>query len=171
MSPDQEAKLAAIKGQVAEKQGELEGSEDALYSEAAPHGTFSSKALNALVDAANKLSTLFGIPGDYAKFPAGSITDTPPEFNRLLTMFSVAIKDAVDAGVLEEDNLIDLASIVDDSGIQSLAGRISMAAKSPAFKRFLLRKVKETPEEEAAPETAPDTASEEATDKLFSQRM
>jgi hypothetical protein len=84
-------------------------------------------------------------------------------------MFSKAIGDAINEGILPEDATIDLKVITDDSGLQGLAGRIGMAAKSPQFKRFLLRKTSEegTEEEEDVSE---ETGSED-TDKLFTERM
>jgi hypothetical protein len=59
---------------------------------------------------------------------------------RILAMFSKAISDAVDQGMLPEDTVLDFSMVTDDNGLQSLAGRIGMAAKSPSFKRFLSRK-------------------------------
>jgi hypothetical protein len=73
--------------------------------------------------------------------------------------------------VLPEDAKIDLTVITDDNGLQGLAGRIGMAAKSGTFKRFLTKKVKESaPAEEESMEEAP-MDSAESTDTLFAGRM
>jgi hypothetical protein len=74
--------------------------------------------------------------------------------------------------VLPEDAKIDLTVITDDNGLQGLAGRIGMAAKSGTFKRFLTKKVKESApaEEESMEEEAP-MDSAESTDTLFAGRM
>ena len=94
-------------------------------------------------------------------------------------MFSKAIEDAVADGALPEDAMIDLSVITDDSGLQSLAGRIGMAAKSPQFKRFLMRKVSEKGASEMVEDAGEgeDTEAADAEemskgmDKLFKSRM
>ncbi|NDI21592.1 MAG: hypothetical protein EBY76_00860 [Betaproteobacteria bacterium] len=105
-------------------------------------------------------------------------TELPAEFVRLLSMFKAAISDAIDQGILPEDAMIDLSVITDDNGIQALAGRIGMAAKSGGFKRFLSAKTapsKEMKTEEMSTEDASDSPSgpmsEDSTNKLFQSRM
>ncbi len=171
MSPDEKMELEKMRAQAMSRQGEVEESEDELYGASSPKGKFSGKALNGLVEAVNRLLPLFGIEDRYDRF-SGSATSLPPEFVRLLTMFSRAIADAVDAGILPEDAVVDLKIVVDDNGLQALAGRIGMAAKSPGFKRFLLRKVSEAPPEAEGEEgeMSEETASQD-TDKLFTERM
>lgn len=169
MTPDEKAELEKLRAEAMTRQGEIEASEDEMYSSASPKGKFSGKAANALVEATNRLLPLFGINDKYDRFGGGALSSLPPEFMRILTMFSKAIGDAIAEGVLPEDATIDLKVITDDSGLQGLAGRIGMAAKSPQFKRFLLRKTSEegTEEEEDVSE---ETGSED-TDKLFTERM
>jgi hypothetical protein len=153
-----------------------------LYAQASPKGKFSDKSLNALVQAVNRLTPLFGIKDSYPSFDRGMVTELPSEFVRLLSMFKAAISDAVDQGILPEDAMIDLSVITDDNGIQALAGRIGMAAKSGGFKRFLSAKTsgpKGGPmEEEPSPGETEDTMgdmkedmSEDSTNKLFQSRM
>jgi hypothetical protein len=174
MTPDEKMELEKMRAEAMARQGEVEESEDELFAGSSPKGKFSGKALNGLVDAVNRLLPLFGIEEKYDRFGGGTVTSLPPEFVRLLTMFSRAIADAVDAGILPEDAVVDMKIIVDDNGLQGLAGRIGMAAKSPGFKRFLLRKTtapmpaedEGTGEEEMSSETA-----SEDTDKLFTERM
>ena len=96
----------------------------------APAGVFTGKADNALVEATNRLLPLFGIKDMYDRFTEPRMTTLPPEFMRLLTMFGKAFDDAIEEGVLPEDAKIDLTVITDDNGLQGLAGRIGMAAKS-----------------------------------------
>jgi len=169
MTPDEKAELEKLRAEAMNRQGEIEESEDEMYSSASPKGKFSGKAANALVEATNRLLPLFGIKDKYDRFGSGALSSLPPEFMRILTMFSKAIGDAINEGILPEDATIDLKVITDDSGLQGLAGRIGMAAKSPQFKRFLLRKTSEegTEEEEDVSE---ETGSED-TDKLFTERM
>jgi len=86
------------------------------------------------------------------------------------------MSDAIDAGILPEDTMVDMKIVVDDNGLQALAGRLGMAAKSPAFKRFLLRKVSE----KGSKEMVEDAGEEEGMssemgssemDKLMMERM
>jgi hypothetical protein len=170
MTPDEKAELEKLRAEAMNRQGEIEESEDEMYSSASPKGKFSGKAANALVEATNRLLPLFGINDKYDRFGSGALSSLPPEFMRILTMFSKAIGDAITEGILPEDATVDLKVITDDSGLQGLAGRIGMAAKSPQFKRFLLRKTSEGGTEEEDQEMSEETGSED-TDKLFTERM
>lgn len=174
--------LETMGKEVQKRQGEVEDKEDTLYAQASPKGKFSGKALNALVQATNRLTPLFGIKDTYPSFSGATVTELPSEFIRLLSMFKAAVSDAVDQGILPEDAMIDLSVITDDNGIQALAGRIGMAAKSGGFKRFLNQKTagpKGGPmEEEPSPGETEDTKgdmkedmTEDATNKLFQSRM
>jgi hypothetical protein len=177
MTPDEKMELEKMRADSMTRQGEVEESEDELYAATAPKGKFSGKAANALVEATNRLLPMFGIEDKYDRFGGGAMTTLPPEFVRLLTMFSKAIGDAVEMGALPEDAIIDLSIVTDDSGLQSLAGRIGMAAKSPQFKRFLSQKTMETGkremaegEYEEAEEMSEEMGSEDM-DKLMMERM
>lgn len=167
---------------VQKRQGEVEDREDELYSQAVK-GKFSGKGLNALVQATNRLLPLFGIKDSYPSFGPTTMTSLPADFVRLLSMFSKAIGDAVDAGILPPDTVVDLTTVTDDSGLQGLGGRLNIATKSPGFKRWLMKKTA-TPEAEAAGEDTgyesgalgteagkAEEMSEEGTDKLFKSRM
>jgi hypothetical protein len=184
MTPEEKKKLDDLRATAIARQGDIEAKEDEMYSGASPKGKFSGKALNALVDATNRLLPLFGIKDSYDRFGPGPQTTLPPEFVRILTMFAKAIDDAVDAGVLPEGTEVDLGLITDDSGLQSLAGRVGLASKSSQFKRFLMRKVEnavpENPEEDTSYESKgtegteagnAEEMSESGTDKLFKNRM
>lgn len=171
--------LETMGKEVQKRQGEVEDKEDTLYAQASPKGKFSDKSLNALVQATNRLTPLFGIKDTYPSFEKGMQTELPSEFVRLLSMFKAAISDAIDQGILPEDAMIDLSVITDDNGIQALAGRIGMAAKSGGFKRFLNQKtapskamqMEETDTEEDATDAPSGPMSEDATNKLFQLRM
>ena len=172
MTPNEKMELEKMRADAMSRQGEVEESEDELYAAGAPKGKFSGKALNSLVEAVNRLLPLFGLDDKYERFGGGMMSTMPPEFVRLLTMFSKAMADAVEEGILPEDATIELKIVVDDNGLQSLAGRLGMAAKSPGFKRFLLRKVSEgAPETEEAEEMSSDEMDSEGMDKLMMERM
>jgi hypothetical protein len=171
MTPDEKMDIEKMRAEAMSRQGEVEESEDEMYAAGAPKGKFSGKALNSLVDATNRLLPLFGLDDKYDRFSGGA-TALPPEFMRLLTMFSKAMADAIDAGILPEDAMIDMKIVVDDNSLQALAGRLGMAAKSPGFKRFLLRKVSGgAPETEEAEEMSSDEMDSEGMDKLMMERM
>lgn len=172
MSPEDSAKMDSLKTSVQEKQAQVEAQEDELYLQASPRGRFTGKALNSLVQATNKLLPLFGVEEKYPTFPAGELTSLPPDFVRLLSMFSAAIGDATEQGVLSEDNAIDLASITDDTGILGLAGRLNMASGSKEFKRMLMPPKSAKKEAPAPEETSdPETMTDDQTAQLFSSRM
>ena len=172
--------LESMKQRTMQRQGDVEEKEDELYASASPKGRFSGKALNALVDAANRVTPLFGITEKYEKFGPEVQTSLPPAFIRLLSMFAKAIDDAVAEGLLSEDAVVDLMSITDDAGLQGLAGRLNMAAKSPQFKKFLTQPRKVSVEvevetggegEEEGGAKSPEEMSPEETDAMFASRM
>jgi len=177
-TPEEKMQMEQMRARVMQRQGDVEETEDTAFEAAAPKGRFSPKALNSLVDATNRLLPLFGITDKYDKF-SDVVTVLPPEFVRILSMFSAAISDAVDAGVLPPDAVVDLKVVSDDSGILGLAGRVNMAAKTPSLKRFLMQKIVEKGkgemkegeygEEEGSESEGP--MSEGETESLFASRM
>jgi hypothetical protein len=172
MTPDEKSQLDKLRATAMTRQGEVEESEDEMYAEASPKGRFTAKGTTALVEATNRLLPLFGIGEKYEKI--GEVTTLPPDFMRLLTMFAKAIEDAVTEGILPEDAIVDLKVATDDNGLQSIAGRIGMVAKSPGFKKFLMRKVttRGAPAgEETEEEESPEVESETDTEALFASRM
>lgn len=175
MTPDEKMKIEEMRASAMTRQGDIEDKEDEMYAGASPKGSFSGKSLNALVEATNRLLPLFGISEPYDKFGNEKLNALPPEFVRVLTMFSKAIDDAVAEGILPEDATIDMSIITDDNGLQTLAGRVGMAAKNSGFKRFLLRKTeKSAPMEEEMDmekEMSEDEMSEDKTEDLFASRM
>jgi hypothetical protein len=175
MTPDEKMNLEKMRAEAMTRQGEVEEKEDEMYASASPKGRFSGKALNGLVDATNRLLPLFGMEDAYPKFGGEMQTTLPPAFMRVLSMFQKAISDAVAEGILPEDASIDLTIITDDTGLQGLAGRLGMAAKSPGLKRFLKKAVMEAGASEMGEAEEPteeeDMMSEDKTDTLFTERM
>jgi len=172
MTPMESQDLEKMKETAMRRAGDVEEIEDENYAAASPKGRFTPKGLNVLVDASNKFAPLFGIDDKYPKFTGiEPLTTLPAEFVRLLSMFGKAIGDAVEADVLPEDATIDLMTVTDDSGLQSLAGRVGMAAASPKMKKFLMRKVTKTGSEEMNEEEMKEEAAPLDTDKLFKGRM
>jgi hypothetical protein len=174
MTPEEKADIEKMRAMSMSRQGEIESAEDEMYTAASPRGRFTGKGANALVDATNRLLPLFGITDKYDRFGSGAMTSLPPEFVRILTMFSKAISDAVDMGMLPEDAMIDMKVVTDDNGLQGMAGRIGMAAKSPQFKRFLMRKVSEempAEDEGTGEEEMSEEMGSEDMDKLMMERM
>ena len=177
MSPEEKANLESMRSAAMTRQGDFDEQEDEMYAASAPKGSFSGKAANALVMVTNKLLPLFGVKEPYSRFSEPKMTTLPPDFMRVLTMFGKAIEDAIDEGALPEDAKIDLTVVTDDNGLQTLAGRIGMAAASGAFKRFLSKKISERGAEEMGKEgeyaesEAPESEKPESTDALFAGRM
>jgi hypothetical protein len=172
MSPEEKANLESMRSAAMTRQGDFDEQEDEMYAASAPKGSFSGKAANALVLVTNKLLPLFGVKEPYDRFSEPKMTTLPPDFMRVLTMFGKAIEDAIDEGALPEDAKIDLTVVTDDNGLQTLAGRIGMAAASGAFKRFLSKKTKDpAPAEEESMEEEAPMDSAESTDTLFAGRM
>lgn len=171
MTPDQKSELNAMRTQAMTRQGDIESTEDEMYSEAAPKGRFTGKVLNSLVDATNRILPLFGIKDLYDRFTEPQLTSLPPDFARLLTMFGKAFEDAIEEGILSPDAKIDLSVVTDDQGLQGLAGRINMAAKNSGFKRFLSKRVVEPEEGTEETPMAQPPAEEMDTETLFAGRM
>ena len=177
MDPMMKQEREMMSQQLRQGQAQVEDAEDTQYEMVAPKGNFSAKGLNALVDASNKLAPMFGLDA-YPRFTEDQVS-LPPEFMRLLSMFTAAIEDAIEDGVLPEDSALVFDGITDDRGLQMIAGRLIMAAKNGQFKRFLSKK--EKPESETkieieiggegeGPESA-DKMSEDQIMKLMKSRM
>jgi hypothetical protein len=172
MTPDEKMEIEKMRAEAMNRQGDIEESEDEIYSAQSPKGRFTSKGANALVEATNRLLPMFGVGDKYDRF-SGNMTELPTDFVRLLSMFKAAMDDAIAEGILPEDASIDLTIVTDDSGLQALAGRIGMAAKSAAFKRFLAKKtMKMSAEDEGTgEEEMSEEMDSEGMDKLMMERM
>ena len=152
---------------VAEDLNKLEMEDEDMYAQMAPRGTFTSRGLDPLVRNTNKLLPLFGQEPNYPK--VGDVDVLPTDFVRVLSMFSAAVDDAVEAGVLNPEMRIDMEGIMDDAGLMSLSGKIEMLAKDREFKRFLQE---DRPEEEPVEEEMAEMEmSPEDEDAMLMERM
>lgn len=150
---------------------EAKASDSALFIEASPKGKFSSKALNTLVEATNKLLPLFGQEGNYPRFDAGTYEVWPEDFVRIISMFSEASKDAVSDDIFPNELIIDFSNARSDADVQLMAGKISAMAKSIPFKKWL-KEVPEKKEAEPASKEVPDGEMKETDiEELFMNRM
>ena len=149
--------------------GMAEEADEEMFEAMAPRGDFTSRGLDPLVRATNKLLPLFDQSGDYP-----SVEDTevlPTDFVRILAMFQAAVEDAIDGDVLREEMRIDLDGVIDDTGLMTIAGKLDMLSKDREFKKFL----KEPMEEEVAGEEEMDMEeepmSDDEMDSLMMERM
>ena len=139
-----------------------------VFEAMAPRGTFTSRGLDPLVRATNKLLPLFGQTPDY---PQVEDTDVlPTDFVRVLAMFQAAIDDAIEEGVLKPEMKISLDGVVDDTALMTIAGKIDMVAQDREFKKFLQEPFE--PEAEEAPmREEPAEMTEEEEDMIMMERM
>ena len=154
--------------------GEADKEMDDMAEMAAPEGKYSQRSLNVLVDALNKVLPLFD--PTLPKIPMQAVDivgKLPPEIIKAITMINQACKDA---------QLVNLApsidAMVDDRGIEMVAGKLILLAKNRDFIMFLKAKPKDMPETEGTevavkietPAAAPAMAPAEM-DKLMASRM
>ena len=153
-------------------------SEESMYQLAAPKGNYTIKGLNPLVIATNKLLPLFGQEPTYPKF-SGNAKELPTDFVRVLTMFKTAVDDAIAEDEIGADMAFELESLVDDTSLAMLAGKLSKLAIDKAFKKFLSSppkdetKASEAGEEAGMPEeeSGLPAGGKESIDNLFASRM
>lgn len=158
-------------------QGEAEGMVDQLrmaeeeeMQAMAPTGDFSKSALNSLVRAHNKVSSLFDME-TYPDFSEG-LEEFPARFVRELMMIAQAVSDAIDADILDGEMMIDLEGVSSDRDLALLAGRLESISKSKEFRRFLKEATGEEEEpEKEEPSVPAEEASDEDIDALMMERM
>lgn len=160
-----------MKKSLEEEVAGLSMEEDAMFAEMTPKGQFSKAALNSLVKAHNKVSSLFGLP-EYPMFEA-NITEFPIKFVKELAMIMAAVEDAIAADEIGKEMSIDLASVKGDRDLAALAGRLDMLAKSKDFRKWLSSKPEEEVVEEPEMEVSEaEVASPEMNyDELMMSRM
>lgn len=162
-----------MSGPNAEMLKEAETADKEMMTVASPKGNFTPRGLGPLVKATNKLLPLFGQTGDYPAL-AGSLKELPEDFTRVISMFKAAVDDAIAEEVVGPEMAISLDSIIDDTGLLTLAGKLEMLAKTREFKKFLSEPPKgetqgtETGEEAGMPE---EEMSSENADQLMMNRM
>lgn len=115
---------------------QMNADDDDIFSQLAPQGDFSVKALNQLVKATNRLLPLFGQEPTYPEF-GEDVEVFPTDFVRVLAMFQGAINTAVDAEMIPEDMDFMMEEISDDRDLTLLAGRLNALSDSRDFKLFL----------------------------------
>lgn len=136
---------------------ELEMAEEAdaeMFEAMAPEGDFTSRGLDPLVRATNRMLPLFDQTGDYPM-----VEDTqklPTDFVRILAMFQQAVEEAIDEDVVNEEMRISLDDVRDDTALMTIAGKLDMLSQDREFKRFLEAPVEE---EELAEEIRDDVGS------------
>ena len=159
---------------------EIENAEmedDAMYAEMAPKALnrpFSTKALNNLVKATNRLLPLFEQTPDYPEFTA-DVEVFPTDFVRVLAMFQGAVNEAVAADMLDAEMDFTMEDLTDDQALNALAGKLTSLAQSREFKSFLRNPPSPMAEEEvvSGAETAMEgeEMTEQQMDDLFTQRV
>ena len=160
---------------------EIESAEMAdedMYAEIAPRSTnrpFSTKALNNLVKATNRLLPMFDQDPDYPEFTQ-AIEVFPTDFVRVLAMFQGAVNEACDLDMCNEELDFVMEDITDDASIMAVAGKIDRLARDRDFKNYLKNPPERMEEEEevvSGAETAMEGAemSDEQMDALFTQRV
>lgn len=153
-----------------------ENEDEAMYSEMAPSGRYSKKALNNLVKATNTLLPLFEQTPDYPTFTEDLEGRLPTDFVRVLAMFQGAIDGAVQTDAIDGEFAFAMEELTDDNAANILAGKLTSIAKNRDFRNFLKEPamVEETMEEEVVAEegpATPETMSEDELDALFMGRM
>lgn len=155
-------------------EGQVEEATEAdamLYTEMAPKGRFTSKSMNALVQATNKLLPLFDQEPNYPTFDPGTYEAWPEDLTRIFAMFAAASRDAATEDVISPELAISLEGIVNDNDVQMLAGRVSELAKAREFKRWLNTDMEEEEIEPVREEEAQEGMSDEDIEALFVQRV
>jgi hypothetical protein len=157
--------------------GEAEQSDEQMYSEMAPAGRYSAKALNNLVKATNRLLPLFDQDPSYPEFTSDLDGQLPTDFVRVLAMFQGAINAAVDFEVVDAEMDFLMEDLTDDELLNMLAGKLTSLAQNREFKQFLRNPPMMEEEEEEEMTSGAETAMEgeemtdEQMDSLFASRM
>lgn len=146
---------------------EAERTDEEMYATMSPVGKFSSRGLNILVQATNKLLPLFAQEPNYPMFST-DLKTLPTDFVRILSMFSNASRDASTDERITPDLVVSIDDIKDDSGLVALAAKINLLAKSKDFKNFLKEPAPVESKEEIVEEKKD---SPEDIDALFMSRM
>ncbi len=153
---------------------EAEMADDEMFSEIAPKGRFSSKALNSLVKSTNKLLPAFDQEPSYPEFDPGKYEVFPTDFTRILSMFTGASRDAAAENSIPSDLVVSLDGVTDDPAVNLLAGKIGALSKSREFKKFLDEEIEEESAEPIGDEPEGSEGadlSDEGIDDLFASRM
>lgn len=154
--------------------GEADTEMDDMAEMAAPDGKYSQRSLNVLVDALNKILPMFDATLPKIQMqPVDIVGKLPVEIIKAITMINQACKDAQLANLAPSLN-----DMVDDRGIEMVAGKLILLAKNRDFMMFLKARPKGSPEVEGTevavkvetPAPTPAMAPAEM-DKLMASRM
>lgn len=160
---------ARPEGPMADELGQAEQADSEMFQSMSPEGDFTSRGLDPLVKATNKLLPLFDQEPSYPKVEDTNVL--PEDFTRVLSMFVGAVDEAIAAQAISPEMAISLDDVRDDTGLLTIAGKLDVLAKDREFKRFINEAEapveEEAPVEDAGP--APMAAGEE--DDLFMSRM
>jgi len=154
--------------------GEADTEMNDMADAVAPDGKYSQRSLNVLVDALNKLLPMFDATLPMIPMQSVDIVGKlPTEIIKAITMINQACKDA------QLTNLApSIDEMIDDRGIEMVAGKLILLGKNRDFQMFLKAKPKGGPEGEGTevevkvetPAAAPPMAPAEM-DKLMASRM
>ena len=148
-----------------------EMADEEMFEAMAPKGDFTQRGLQPLVKATNKLLPMFGQSPDYPEVEDTNVL--PTDFTRVLAMFSAAVDEAIEDGIVSPEMQIDLTTIRDDSGLLTAAGKIDMLSQDREFKRYLSEEApeREAPEDMMEMEEEEMPMSEEDEDMMMMERM
>lgn len=158
---------------MAEGLNAAEGKDEEMYASMAPKGDFHQKALNALVQASNRLLPAFGQSPDYPMF-SSDVKELPTDFVRILSMFCDASDDAVEGEVVDPELKLSMDELMDDASLISVAGKINALAASKDFKKFLKEPYVKAEGKEAEVKSSgmeKREMSADQMDKLFMEKM
>jgi hypothetical protein len=117
---------------------------DDMAEMAAPEGKYSQRSLNVLVDALNKVLPLFDPTLPKIGMQSVDIVGKlPPEIIKAITMVNQACKDAALTNLAPS-----IDAMIDDRGIEMVAGKLILLSKNRDFIMFLKSKPKEMEGEE-----------------------
>lgn len=163
----------AMSSQPQQMELEIEGmaaEDEDIFSQLAPTGNFSKKAMNQLVKATNRLLPLFGQDPTYPEF-GEDVQQFPTDFVRVLAMFQGAVNAAVDSESIEPDMDFMMEDISDDRGIVLLAGRLNQLSTDRGFKQFLKNPPQEMEEEDMMAMDEEDNNMNEMDDEEVNKLM
>lgn len=150
----------------------LKGKQDEMFGGIAPVATklFTKSALNQLVKSFNDLAPAYGLLEKYPDFTADAKT-LPVDFVKLLSMIGASTREAAEADVLDERDIVSLEGINKDSGLLMLAARLDALKKDTEFKRWLTEAPDQLVEEEAPPEPAEPGVESDDLMEMLKTRM
>ncbi len=164
----------AAKAQLDSSISEVGVQESEMLQAMSPKGQFSKRVLGTLANSLNRVAPLFERPDlkiEKVEAPPEDANSFPEDYMRVLAMVVAASSDAAQEGVVESNLVPALETIVDDTGVNLLVGKLSMLAKDKDFKRFLKEPAPQAPEVEPVVEEQEPVQDEMSDEELFASRM